>query len=77
MRSSTSRRHDIDWLRVGAVYLLFVFHAAMVFNPAPFYHIRNRSPSGMADMMAVPSGRRQPRSSRRISTVRAGSGRRV
>jgi glucan biosynthesis protein C len=23
------------------VYLLFVFHVAMVFNPAPFYHIRN------------------------------------
>ncbi|MEB2346119.1 MAG: acyltransferase [Deltaproteobacteria bacterium] len=35
------RRRDIDWLRVIAVYLLFVFHVAMVFNPAPFYHIRN------------------------------------
>lgn len=36
-----SRRNDIDWLRIGATYLLFVFHGAMVFNPAPFYHIRN------------------------------------
>jgi uncharacterized protein (DUF2147 family) len=36
-----SRRDDIDWLRIGATYLLFVFHGAMVFNPAPFYHIRN------------------------------------
>jgi len=35
------RRYDIDWLRVFATYLLFVFHVAMVFNPAPFYHIRN------------------------------------
>jgi peptidoglycan/LPS O-acetylase OafA/YrhL len=35
------RRHDIDALRIFAVYLLFVFHTAMVFNPAPFYHIRN------------------------------------
>jgi len=35
------RRPDIDWLRVGATYLLFVFHVGMVFNPAPFYHIRN------------------------------------
>jgi hypothetical protein len=26
---------------VGATLLLFVFHAAMVFSPAPFYHIRN------------------------------------
>jgi glucan biosynthesis protein C len=42
MNASTSaRREDIDALRVGATYLLFVFHGAMVFNPAPFYHIRN------------------------------------
>src|SRR5262249_13035225 len=36
-----TRRPDIDWLRVFAVYLLFVFHVGMVFNPAPFFHIRN------------------------------------
>ena len=36
-----SRRHDIDWLRVLATLLLFVFHTAMAFNPAPFFHIRN------------------------------------
>jgi glucan biosynthesis protein C len=36
-----SRRPDIDWLRVGATYLLFVFHSGMVFSPAPFYHVRN------------------------------------
>ncbi|MEW6270644.1 MAG: DUF2147 domain-containing protein [Thermodesulfobacteriota bacterium] len=35
------RRHDIDWLRVLATLLLFVFHTGMVFSPAPFYHIRN------------------------------------
>ena len=39
-RAST-RRYDIDWLRIGATLLLFVFHAGMVFNPAPFYHVRN------------------------------------
>src|SRR6266852_3308638 len=37
----TTRRPDIDWLRVLAVYLLFVFHVGKVFDPAPFYHIRN------------------------------------
>ena len=37
----SDRRNDIDVLRVFAVYLLFVFHTAMVFNPAPFFHIRN------------------------------------
>src|SRR5215813_7636289 len=36
-----TRRPDIDWLRVLAVYLLFVFHVGKVFDPAPFYHIRN------------------------------------
>src|SRR5215813_5407567 len=36
-----TRRPDIDWLRVSAVYLLFVFHVGKVFDPAPFYHIRN------------------------------------
>lgn len=37
----TGRRHDLDWLRVAACYLLLLFHVAMVFNPAPFYHVRN------------------------------------
>lgn len=41
MHAVSLRRNDVDWLRVFAVYLLFVFHTAMVFNPAPFYHIRN------------------------------------
>ena len=36
-----TRRPDIDWLRVLATYLLFVFHVGKVFDPAPFYHIRN------------------------------------
>ena len=41
MNAVAQRRHDIDWLRVFATYLLLLFHVAMVFNPAPFYHIRN------------------------------------
>ena len=41
MATSETRRYDIDWLRVSATLLLFVFHVGMVFNPAPFYHIRN------------------------------------
>ncbi len=36
-----TRRYDIDWLRIIATLLLFVFHVGMVFSPAPFYHIRN------------------------------------
>jgi uncharacterized protein (DUF2147 family)/fucose 4-O-acetylase-like acetyltransferase len=41
MGPKDTRRYDIDWLRIGATLLLFVFHVGMVFNPAPFYHIRN------------------------------------
>ena len=39
--SSAARRPDIDWLRIVATWLLFVFHTAKVFDPAPFFHIRN------------------------------------
>src|SRR5574337_208753 len=42
---SSDRRYDIDWLRVAATYLLLLFHVGMVFNPAPFYHIRNADQS--------------------------------
>ena len=38
---SSGRRYDIDWLRVFATYLLLLFHVGMVFNPAPFFHVRN------------------------------------
>jgi uncharacterized protein (DUF2147 family) len=40
-QSAGSRRTDIDWLRIFATYMLFVFHGAMIFNPAPFFHVRN------------------------------------
>src|SRR5215510_15247226 len=41
MKAVDERRYDIDWLRICATYLLLPFHVGMVFNPAPFYHIRN------------------------------------
>jgi uncharacterized protein (DUF2147 family) len=44
-RRTNDRRYDIDWLRVSATYLLLFFHVGMVFNPAPFYHIRNANQS--------------------------------
>lgn len=42
---SATRREDVDWLRIAAVWLLIPFHVAMVFNPAPFYHVRNHEVS--------------------------------
>jgi glucan biosynthesis protein C len=41
MTRRPDRRHDLDALRVLACYLLLPFHVGMVFNPAPFYHVRN------------------------------------
>lgn len=41
MNAKATRRYDIDWLRVIATLLLFVFHTGMIFSPAPFFHIRN------------------------------------
>lgn len=41
MSRHTDRRHDLDALRVFACYLLFLFHVGMVFNPSPFFHVRN------------------------------------
>ena len=41
MGHASPRRTDLDALRVFACYLLIPFHTAMVFNPAPFYHVRN------------------------------------
>jgi hypothetical protein len=38
---ASQRRHDLDWLRVIGIYLLFPIHAAIVFSPLPFYHVRN------------------------------------
>ena len=43
--AASPRRHDLDALRVFACYLLFLFHVGMVFNPAPFFHVRNDASS--------------------------------
>lgn len=46
------RRTDVDALRVLATGLLFPFHVAMIFNPAPFYHVRNDELSILAMVFA-------------------------
>jgi len=35
---SVERRADLDALRVGAIYLLFLFHVAKIYDPRPFQH---------------------------------------
>jgi len=43
------RRHDVDWLRIGATYLLFAFHIGKIFDVAPFFHLKNAELSGGMD----------------------------
>ncbi len=45
-----NRRPDIDWLRVLATYLLFVFHTAKVYDVSPFYQLKNGELSPSLDI---------------------------
>ncbi len=46
-RSSASvRRHDLDWLRIGAVLLLIPFHSARVFDLWDPFYVKNATRSG-------------------------------
>jgi glucans biosynthesis protein C len=47
------RRADIDWLRVLAVLLVFVVHAAQVFSPIDDWHIRNEETSWLLGQFTV------------------------
>lgn len=39
------RRHDLDWLRVGAVLLLLPFHSARVFDPFEDFYVSSAATS--------------------------------
>jgi glucans biosynthesis protein C len=39
--SDFDRQHYIDWLRLGAVFLLFFFHSARVFDPSKNFYVQN------------------------------------
>jgi len=56
MTEARSRRSDVDWLRIVATYLLFPYHAAMIFNPIPFYHVRNAELSQGMEVFALTIG---------------------
>jgi fucose 4-O-acetylase-like acetyltransferase len=44
-----ARRYDLDWLRIGATFLLFPFHVAKTFDVLPIYHIKNAELSPRLD----------------------------
>lgn len=41
----SGRRYDIDWLRLGAVFLLFFFHTARIFDPHEEFYVHNNPSS--------------------------------
>jgi fucose 4-O-acetylase-like acetyltransferase len=45
MVATTTRRSDLDRLRILAVLLLFPFHSARVFNPGSDFYVRNAQES--------------------------------
>ncbi len=49
----TDRRADIDWLRVLAVLLVFLTHAAQVFSPLDDWHIADPEPSRLLGQFTV------------------------
>jgi fucose 4-O-acetylase-like acetyltransferase len=44
------RRHDIDWLRIAATFLLFPFHAARPFDHAP-WHVKSATAAEGFDLV--------------------------
>ena len=45
-----ARREDIDWLRIGATFLLFVFHPARPFDHEP-WHVKSVDRSDAFDLL--------------------------
>jgi peptidoglycan/LPS O-acetylase OafA/YrhL len=52
--TTSTRRHDLDWLRVLAVLLLVPFHSALIFvmDPHSIMYIKDTLNSGFLDRMA-------------------------
>lgn len=46
----TSRRHDIDWLRILAVLLLIPFHSARVFDSIEAFYVKNGDTSAVLSL---------------------------
>ena len=48
--ATRARRGDVDWLRIGATFLLFPFHVAKTFDVGPAYHLKNAVLSPRLDL---------------------------
>lgn len=52
---SPTRRYDIDWLRLMAVFLLFFYHTARIFDPWEDFYAHNDMPSPTLSYMFIQS----------------------
>jgi glucans biosynthesis protein C len=39
---SSSRQYDLDWIRIIATFIVFLYHCSMFFNPFP-WHVKNNN----------------------------------
>lgn len=63
MRSPTARqsaaplrRHDLDWLRVLAILLIFVYHSSRPFDDMESWHVKNTQLTAAFDLFGVLGG---------------------
>jgi glucans biosynthesis protein C len=52
-RPAAARQPELDWLRVGAVFLVFLAHVAQIFSPSEAWHIESVDRSRMLGLFTV------------------------
>ncbi len=51
--SNHARLHEVDWLRIGAVFLIFLVHVSQVFSPLEEWHIDSPDKSPVLEQFTV------------------------
>lgn len=54
--AGSQRRYDLDWLRVLAILLIFVYHSSRPFDNMESWHVKNNELTGAFDLLAVLGG---------------------
>ena len=54
--ATSQRRYDIDWLRVLAILLIFVYHSSRPFDTMESWHVKNNQLTSSFDLLAVFGG---------------------
>jgi peptidoglycan/LPS O-acetylase OafA/YrhL len=54
--ATAQRRYDIDWLRVLAILLIFVYHSSRPFDTMEAWHVKNNQLTSAFNLLAVLGG---------------------